>query len=349
MPSSERGARQRATRRRPAGVPSATACALLLAALAAPSEAWAQVRPQGFAVERTYPSPAGAGWFLMDDLAMDGGPAVAAGLSGDQAHRSLTVSRPGGAPPLAVVQDQAYVFFSLAATYDRYRLSLDLPAPVYAAGTSGAVGAYPFTAPALDLGRAPDLVSDPRIGIDVRLVGGAHDPFRAGVSAQLFIPSGDRADYVTDGTYRAMIRALLGGDLGSFSYAGQVGVHVRPLDDTPVPGGPRGSELLFGAAAGREVALGDAWTATVGPEIQGATAFRAFLAGDATALEGLLGARFEPTGDGPRVRFKLAAGGGLHAQFGAPEWRALVGVEVTDRLSARGAETPAFLPDGRGR
>jgi hypothetical protein len=67
----------------------------------------------------------------------------------------------------------------------------------------------------------------------------------------------------------------------------------------------------------------------VGPEVWGATAFRSFFGTSTTALEGILGARFEGTGtDGPQLRFKLAPGLGINEAFGAPDWRVLLAVEV---------------------
>src|ERR1700680_1247626 len=45
----------------------------LLISVVCPAHAEAQQTPPGFAVERFSPSAAGAGWFVMDDLDMDGG------------------------------------------------------------------------------------------------------------------------------------------------------------------------------------------------------------------------------------------------------------------------------------
>src|SRR5260370_342809 len=134
-------------------------------------------------------------------------------------------------------------------------------------GDSGMVGAYRFTAPSLDPGKNPDTISDARFGFDVRLLGAPGSSFRIGAGAQLLIPFGDRADYITDDSFRGMVRALVAGDIGRFTYAGQLGVHIRPLDDSPVPGSPRGSELLFGVAAGRRLSLGGNWAVVLGPEV----------------------------------------------------------------------------------
>jgi hypothetical protein len=203
--------------------------------------------------------------------------------------------------------------------------------PLVVHGESGSVGDYKLQAPAVDLAAKPDTLSDARIGLDARLLGEAMSPFRLGAGVQLLVPSGDRSDYVTDSTYRAMGRLLFAGELGLFTYAGHLGVHVRPLDDSPAPGSPRGSELLFGIAAGPRLML-DACGNTgliVGPEVYGASAFGSLFATTATALEALLTSRLEITGERmPLLRVKAGAGGGINPHFGAPEWRAVIGVEV---------------------
>ena len=179
-----------------------------------------------------------------------------------------------------------------------------------------------------------------RIGVDARILGDAKGPFRLGAGAQLYVPSAneDQAEYVTDGTVRAMGRVLFAGDVGALTYAGQFGVHVRPRDDSPTPGSPQGTELLFGAAAGAKVAIfGRESTAlVVGPEVYGASAFRSLFSTNATALEGLLTTRVEGTADdGPQVRVKLGVGGGIDARFGAPEWRVVFGIELFDHHTDR--------------
>ena len=201
---------------------------------------------------------------------------------------------------------------------------------------SGTVNGYDFAAPSLALSNSPDSFADARIGTDVRVLGEADSPFRLGVGAQLLFPTGKRSDYDSDGTYRAMARALVAGDVGSFSYAGQLGAHVRPLNESPAPASPRGSEFLFGAAGGLKFPLSDsAGTVIVaGPEVFGETAFNSFFGSRTTGLEGLLTARLEAVSDrGALLRFKLGAGGGLDPHFGAPEWRVVCAVELSDQSS----------------
>jgi OOP family OmpA-OmpF porin len=333
MPSSER--------RRGRGWLGAARWLVFLALGAGAAAAQAQqVAPPapGFAVERFYPSAAGGGWLVMDDLDMHGAPGGAMSLTTGYARNPLRVT--DGGQRLGVVSDQAFADFGLAVTYRRWRVYLDLDAPLWIRGSISPgvpIAGHQFTSPHLNLGSNPDTLSDPRLGADLRLVGEAGGRLRFGVGAQLIIPSGGRAEYDTDDTVRAMLRALVAGDLHRFSYAGQLGLHLRPLDDAAIPGSPQGSELLFGVAGGARVASFATGTALLlGPEIFGATAFRSLFGSSTTALEGLLTARLEGTADrGRQLRVKLGAGAGLHPDFGAPEWRLLLAIEVFDRGGAR--------------
>ncbi len=281
---------------------SALAVAVAVTAFAFAPVARAQPAPaQGFAVERLYTSAPGGGWFVMDSLDMHGGLGGAFAVTTGYAWNSLRV--PDGSEHLAVVSHQAFADFGFAATYDRYRFYFDVASPLAISGDSGTVGGYAFTAPAADPGKDPDVLMDARIGFDARLIGDARSPFRLGAGAQLFVPSGNSGDYETDGSYRGMVRVLAAGDVGSFTYAGQLGVHIRPLDESPTPQAPQGSELLFGVAGGLKVPLGGGEAVIVGPEIWGESAFKSLFGGSTTGLEAMLTSRIEGTGDdGGQVR-----------------------------------------------
>ncbi len=324
------------------------ATAGVAAALTWGAPASAQQTAPGFGVERLYLAPAGSGWLVMDDLQMHGGLGGAMAFTTGYSHDALRIPGTGGAPDLPVVKDQMFGDFGFAVTYERFRFSFDFSMPILISGQNGTVDGVHYAAPSsqvtpgqpanppVNLGQEPDTLTDARIGFDARLVGDPGGPFRLGASAQLWVPNGKRDVYETDDTYRAMFRALAAGDWPYFTYAAQLGVHVRPADDAPLSNYPRGSELLFGAAAGARLPAGEHFAFVVGPEVFGATAFSSFLGQTTTALEGLLTARFEKKeDDGPLVRVKLSGGGGLHADFGAPEWRVVLGIEVSDHTSGR--------------
>jgi hypothetical protein len=299
----------------------------LLVLNAWPSLIYAQQQTQGFAVERFYASAPGGGWFVMDDVNISGGLGGAISLTTGYSRNPLVVASPDGAQRLMLVSTEAFVDVGVAVTYDRYRLYFNFPVPLLVAGNSGMVGPFPVTAPSLNIAQNPDTIADSRIGFDMRLLGKPGSSFRLGAGAQFIVPSGNRADYVTDGRYRGMFRLLAAGDAGHFSYAGQFGLHIRPAEGLPLPGSPDGNELLFGVSAGRRFSVRSRWAVVVGPEFFGETAVRSSSTGQ-TGLEGLLTGRLERTSDRPHLRIKAGIGHGIVQHFGAPEWRILAGVEL---------------------
>jgi hypothetical protein len=285
----------------------------------------AQTPVEGFDAERFAPSAPGSGWFVMDSLDMHGELGGALSFSARYAHAPLRVS----ASRVPVVTDSAYGQVAGAITWRFLRFSVGFDFPLAVKGPGVTAGGFQYPAVDVDLGTNPDTLSDVRVGLDARLLGEWNGPFRLGLGAQLWIPSGETRAYVSDGTYRGMVRLLLAGDAGPFTWAGQLGVHVRPRDDGGVPGGPRGSELIFGAAAGAKLFAGEASRTVIGPEVYGATAFAGFFKPETTSAEALLSARWEGTGrTGPQLRIKLGAGLGIGSQFATPSWRTLLAFEV---------------------
>jgi hypothetical protein len=216
--------------------------------------------------------------------------------------------------------------------YAWWRLYVDFATPIVIAGDDGTVAGTKFVAPSVNLSSSPDVLADTRVGFDARLLGDATSRLRVGASAQLFVPTGHQSAYETDGNVRALLRGLVAGDLGRFTYAGELGVHVRTLDESPVPDSPRGSELWFGAAAGARMRVAPCDDLIVGPELFGATAFRDLFAAGATSLEALLSARVEGIArSGTQLRVKLGVGAGLVTSLGTPDWRIVAGVEAFSR------------------
>jgi hypothetical protein len=287
----------------------------------------AQQQPAGFAVERFYQSAPGGGWFVMDDLDISGRLGGVVSFSSGYARNPLVITGPDGKQKLAVVSEEAFLDVGAAVTHDRFRGYINFPMPLLLSGTSGTLGPYQFTAPSVSFGNNPDTIADPRIGVDVRLLGEPGSVLRLGAGAQLIIPSGSRADYVSDGRYRGMFRFLAAGDAGPWQYAGQVGVHVRQLNEAPVPDSPNGSEFLYGISGGRRFAGSNGWAVVAGPEIFGQTAFRSFFSGE-TGTEALLTGRLEHTGTGRNLRIKFGVGHALEQDFGAAQWRVVFGVEL---------------------
>lgn len=302
--------------------------------LGAPVARAQQPPQQGFAVERFYPSAPGGGWFVMDDLDLEGKLAGAIALASGYARNPLVLKSADGTQRLPLVSGEAFVNVGFAVSYDRFRVYLDLPIPVVVNGTGGTLGPYRFNAPSVSTGNNPDTISDTRLGFDIRLLGKPGGSFRLGAGGQVIFPSGERFDYVTDRRYRAMFRVLTAGDIGPYLYAAQLGVHLRPGNTLAVLDIPNGNEFLFGASAGRRFSMGSSWDFIVGPEFYGETAVRSFSSGQ-TGSEVLLTTRFEGKSDGVHLRVKAGVGHALVQHFGAPEWRVLVSVELIGRVAGR--------------
>ncbi len=315
----------------------AVVAALVGLTTASPLSAAGPPAAQGFGVERFYPSAPGAGWLVMDELDLGGPLGGAMAMTTSYAHDPLVVDQ--GAHRLAVVSDEAFTDFSFAATYDRWRVHVGFDVPLVIQGDSGTASGYAFTAPAVWLGPNTDTLTDLRIGVDARILGDARSAFRMGAGAQLLVPEGLRSDYDSDQTPRAMLRLLAAGDWGLFTYAAQAGVHIRPLDDPATPGSPRGSELLFGVAAGARVSFGRGGTPpmlVIGPEIYGESALGSLFDAGTTGVEGLLSTRLETTlPEGSILGVRVGTGPGIDAHFGAPAWRAVIGLELSDHVRAK--------------
>jgi hypothetical protein len=306
----------------------ATSLTLLIVILVAASSAFGQQVVQGFAVERFYPAAPGSSWFVMDDLNISGGLGGAiSGIVG-YARKPLDLTSLDGTQHLTLVSNEAFFNVGFSVTYDRYRVYMNFPAPFVVTGNSGTLGNYQFNAPTLSGGTNPDTIADPRLGFDVRLMGKPGEKFRLGAGAQIIFPSGDRTDFVSDARYRGMARLLTAGDTAKYSYASQVGIHIRTLNDAPAPGSPSGHEFLFGGSVGRKFPIGGNWSGLVGPELWGATAFNSFFEAEHTALEGIVTTRIVREGNAPHVQFKIGVGHGIVQNFGTPTWRVLVGVEL---------------------
>ncbi len=322
MPSSNRAARAWFTTVRAA----LSAALVTVAAAAEPLAA-------GFAAERFSPASPGAGWLTLDDLRLTGGLGAGLTVTSGYARRPYSIHTPGGSR-IDVIADQAFLDVGMAVLYDRYRFSLNITDPLYATGRSGTAAGYRFEAPLIDPGKYPDKVTDIRIGLDSRAFGAVDAPLRLGLSARLWLPSGERSLYASDGTLRVVVRALLAGDLRPLTYSGHIGVHLRSLDESRVPGAPRGSELLFALGVGPAFTLSEAAAlrASVGPELWGATALQSAFRQDASCLEALLGARVQHVGpNGASTSVKVGFGEGIQTGFGTPEWRAVVSIEAHGR------------------
>lgn len=272
---------------------------------------------QGFAVNRFEPSERGSDWFGNESLDLRGSARPAFGAVGDYSYRPLVVYGPDGNVRNSIVRNNLFAHLGAAVTFaNRFRLSTSLPLQLYTDGSQGTLaGGTTLEAPPNEQD-----IGDLRLGADARLFGKYGDPITLAFGAQIWFPTGQKAQYTSDGTVRFRPRAMVAGDVGIFTYAAQLGVAYRGRSET-VGGGAIGSEMLFAAAAGLRLADKKL---TVGPEILGSTVFDDAFAEKATPFEALFGAHYALR----NARFGAGIGPGLSRGFGAPQLRALLSFEL---------------------
>jgi len=275
----------------------------------------AQVAPR-FALDRFEPAERGSDWFAGESLDLRGHLRPAVGVVGDYAYRPLAIYNRDGSVRAAMVRHAlfAHAGGSLVLA-DRVRLSLSLPIQAFTEGQDGAIGSTTYPAPPAAQG-----VGDLRLGADLRVFGKYGGPVTGAFGLQVALPTGDRAQYSSDGDVRLRPRAMVAGAVGLFVYAAQVNLMYRAPSDAATQVAV-GSELGLSGAAGVRLLRG---RLVVGPEIFGATTFDEPLRTRSTPLEGIAGAHYLLPGD---VRIGAGVGAGLTRGWGSPVLRALLSVE----------------------
>jgi OOP family OmpA-OmpF porin len=281
-------------------------------------EGVARAQSTGFSLDRFDPAAAGSTWFALDslDLRGSGRPAFAALL--DYANKPLVLYNPDGSTRSVIVNDQ--LFLHLAGSMvvlDRLRFAFNLPIAVQQQGGSGVLDGLTYQGP------NKAALGDLRLDADVRLAGVNGDPFTIALGAQVFLPTGSRTLYTSDGGVRFAPHLLAAGEVGMFAYAASLGLVVHAQDEQ-YAGIPIGGELTMGASAG--LLLADKHL-LVGPEVWGRTDVtdhgEAFVR-DESPVEGLLGVHVTTNAG---WRFGLGGGAGFAEGLGSPSARVVASIE----------------------
>ncbi len=275
----------------------------------------------GFASNRFEPSERGSEWFVNESLDFRGAFRPAAGAVFDWAYKPLLLfprDNLQGERRAQVITDQIFIHTGASVVLaDRFLLGVNVPVAIYQHGDELegiSIAARSPSKPAL---------GDARLTADTQIFGAYGTILRGAVGAQLFLPTGSRAQFTGDGTVRVAPRFLFAGDVGALIYAAKIGVMFRPFSGV-FEERPLGSELLFSAAVGLKA--NDRFV--FGPELYGSTA----LSGDPpfrtrnTPLELLFGAHLT-IGDDFQVSSGI--GPGLTRGDGSPSMRVVFSVELT--------------------
>lgn len=285
----------------------------------------------GFALDAFNPSERGSEWFALDALDFRGEARPAFGVVGDWAYKPLVAYGTDGKERAVPVRHQ--VFLDVGASlvlFERLRASFDMPVALASAGDGTTVNGATVQTP------AGTSFGDLRFGLDLRLFGRYGGPITGALGAQVFTPTGNRAAYAGDGKVRLLPHLAIAGDLGPFVYALRSGVEYRALDDA-YAGNTRGTELVFGLAAGVRVASKNL---VLGPELYGRTVLTngAAFQTASTPVEGVLG--FHYTVPAAWLRFGAGAGTGFSRGLGSPQARVLASLEIVPSIDEKKAEAP---------
>jgi OmpA-OmpF porin, OOP family len=290
--------------------------AVVAGSLRSPQSFHGGCQAAGYAVNRYEPSEPGSDWFTTESLDLRGNLRPQAGIMGDWAYRPLVLG-PADAPRTIV--DQVFVHHRASLVLGRrLRIGVSLPVAFYQAGDQSAVAG---AAAAVRPPAREQALGDLRLGVDARLFHSFEDSVRGAAGLQVFLPTGSRGSYTSDGTVRLAPRLLLAGLLGAFDWALKLGFAFRP-HDAVFAGRALGSEAFAAVSAG--VKVNDRFV--VGPELHGTATVtgRAALSGRAVPLEVLFGARARFAND---FQAGTAIGTGLDDGDGAPRMRVLAMVE----------------------
>ncbi len=289
----------------------------------------ARAQQQGFTASHFEPSERGSDWFANESLDLRGKFRPAIGVVGDYSYRGLVAYNPDGSIKNSIVEHALLTHVGASFVFvDRLRLSASIPFQLYGTGDSTDLNGVRYLSPKNEQG-----VGDLRAALDLRLLGEYGDAFTLGIGAQVFFPTGQQENYLSDGEFRIRPRAMVAGDIGIFTYAAQAGFFYTGRNER-VSGTNLGNQLSLGGAIGlrlanKKLTIGpEAWTTTVLDD-----AFGKF----ATPVEGILGAHYLIA---DAVRVGAGFGGGLTQGIGAPEMRGL--------LSLEWAPSPANDTDGDG-
>jgi outer membrane protein OmpA-like peptidoglycan-associated protein len=317
-----------AHRRRKLTVFSCSLAFTLVAMLVASGFANAQPVATGLALDRFDPAERGSEWFALDTLDLRGRARPAIGVDLDWGHEPLVLYDPSGHRVASVVSDQLFVHAGASLVlFDRVRIGFNAPIAVFQAGDGATLAGITYRKPG-----SPE-IGDLRFGADVRLVGRYRSPFELAAGASLYVPTGSRNDYTSDGVVRAVVPHLnVAGEIGAFVYAARLGFELRRSEI--VAGERLGDDFQFGVAVGARLAGA---RLVLGPELTGSTvveggAFRT--AG--TPIEVLLGLHYQFARD---WRAGVGFGPGIVRGDGAPLFRALASLEWA----------PAYRGDDHGR
>jgi outer membrane protein OmpA-like peptidoglycan-associated protein len=260
-----------------------------------------------------------------------GGHVVGHGLVlGSWAHNPLVLHERGanGDGDLgAIVENQVLLHLGGSfALWDRAAVGVDLPLVLAQGGSDPSFGTVAFSSP------SGAEIADLRIGARVRLFGERDDLAALAIGGYLWVPTGDGepGSFAGTGSVRSMPDVIFGGAFKRLVYAAELGTELGA--SRSFTGVAQGALLRWGVAGG--VRLGPREEVLVGGELLGSLGLED-VEQRTTHLEVLASAKWRIWG--PLVA-GLAAGPGLSAGIGTPDFRGLVGVAFSPEPAPRDSD-----------
>jgi outer membrane protein OmpA-like peptidoglycan-associated protein len=293
-----------------------TLCVVCASVVFATPAALAQSSVKGFALNRFDPSERGSEWFVLDSLDFRGHSRFALGTVADYGYKPLVFRDENGKEQQALIKHQLFIHLGASLLlWERLRLAADLPIAALVDGQPGVLNGQLYD---VDKGAA---LGDLRISADVRVFGKYRGLASGSFGLSVWLPTGSRAAYTSDGKVRLAPHFNLAGEVAVFAYALKLGFNVR-LQDDQLAGASLGSEVFGAGSMGLRLANGKL---LLGPEIYFSTvvkdgAFRA----KGTPFEGIFGAHYWIA---RVVRIGAGVGPGFTEGFGSPKVRAVASLE----------------------
>ena len=302
----------RATRLKKSLQGTATVAALMAAA----SPALAQ---SGLALDRFDPAPAGDRMFGVQSPYAAGEATPHLMLLGDYAHDPLVIKTiPANQSIGAVVKNQLFLHLDGGISlWNRLYVNADIPVALYENGDNPTTTtSETFASP------SGAKFGDVRLGARVRLWGEYHDAFQIAVGGYVWLPTGNKYAFVSDGKVRGLPQLILGGRVAErLVWSAAAGPEIQAADSYASIS--QGSMFKWGVGAG--ALLLDNRHLQLGAELSGALTF-ADVQKRTSNLELLFDARYRIVDD---LEIGVGAGPGLTSGIGTPDFRGVLMIAYT--------------------
>lgn len=284
--------------------PIRSLCSLIAAVAAGLTLGWgspAAAQDNRFAADHYEPAVQGSRWFANESLGFRDGAPFHAGVVSSYGERLFVVRDVDGHKIVSPLRNDEVLHLGASLVLlDYLRLEANFPVHLLTSGRSGA--GY----------RSPDReqgIGDLRFGADVRVLGQDNSPFRLGVGAQFWAPTGDPTIWASDDSWRVRPRVMIAGETKWILWALQAGMNFR---DRRI-----GTEIGLSGAVG--LRAGDRFS--VGPELfLSRNLTQGFLETATSPFELMLGAHLRLT---RHLRVGAGISRGFSQAFTDPDYRVL--------------------------